>query len=214
MSNEQQRTVLSGGGWPPDSASGPTQLAGSGGTEDRPTPKTIPADDLRAWSPPPAAPPPPPSGPESFPFRPTPGPAATPPPPPPQPAGGQTVLMRTEPEPKIPLAWLVVVEGPGNKRGTTFLLKSETIVGRTYGDCLLGGDATVSSQHAKVRLEPKEGVEGEEIFVLYDLASANGTFVGAKQTYRDEGSRVYRRELQDGDYILLGETTLVFKQVD
>jgi FHA domain len=217
MSNDQRTVgVGSGGGWPPDSESGPTQLAGSGsGMEDRPTPKTIPAEDLGAWPPAPPPPPPPPA-PDVSPFRPTSEPApGGPPPQPAQATGGKTMLMRTEPEPQIPLAWLAVVEGPGGKRGTVFTLKSETILGRAYGDLVLSGDPTVSSQHAKVRLEAKEeSAEGEQIFVVYDLASANGTFVGTKQTYRDEDSRIYRRELMDGDYILVGETTLVFKHID
>ncbi len=206
MGNEQPTVIGSGGAPPSGSDYAPTQLASSGATEDRPTPKSIPTENLGAWPPPPS--------PVSSPFRMTSGPAVAPAPAA-QPAGGQTLLMKTEPEPQIPLAWLAIVEGPGGKRGTVFTLKSETIIGRTYGDFLLSGDPTVSSQHAKIRLEPKEeGEEGEQVFILYDLASANGTYVGTKQTYRDESSRIYRRELKDGDYLLLGESTLVFKQVD
>ncbi len=207
---DDQRTVgmNSGGGWPSDSEYAPTQLGDGGRSQDRPTPPTIPAENMGAWSSPST---PPPSAPSS-PFRSTSEPlggAA-----PSQAGEGKTMLMRTEPEPQIPLAWLAVTDGPGAKRGAVLLLKTETVVGRKYGDFLLGGDPTVSSQHAKVRLEPKEeGAEGDQVFVLYDLASANGTFVGSKETYRDDESRIYRRELKDGDYVLLGETTLVFKQV-
>lgn len=197
-----QRTVGvgGGGGWPPNESAGPTQFGGSS-TEDRPTPRTIPAEDLGVWSP---QPPPPPVGPAA-PFRSTSEPSV--------PAGSQTVLMQTTPEKVIPLAWVAIVEGRGGKRGTVFTLKPETVIGRAYGDFLLSGDPTVSSQHAKIRLEPKEEGEGE-VFVLYDLASANGTYVGTKETFRDESSRVYRHELKDGDYLLLGETALVFKQVE
>lgn len=198
MFNDQRTVGMgAGGGWPPE---GPTQLGGSG-TEDRPTPRTIPTEDLGAWPPPS---PPPPPGPAA-PFRSTSEPTAQ--------AGGQTVLMQTTPEKIIPLAWVAIVEGRGGKRGAVFTLKPETIIGRAYGDFLLSGDPTVSSQHAKIRLEPKEEGEGE-VFVLYDLASANGTYVGTKESVRDESSRIYRRELKDGDYVLLGETMLVFKQVD
>jgi len=117
------------------------------------------------------------------------------------------------PIPQIPLAWLGVVSGPGADRGRTFVLRPETVVGRITGDILLSGDNTVSAQHLKVRLEQKEGgAEDEQVFVLYDLASANGTFVGTRQNYREESSRTYRRELHSGDYILVGETTLVFLQ--
>jgi pSer/pThr/pTyr-binding forkhead associated (FHA) protein len=90
-------------------------------------------------------------------------------------------------------------------------LLPETIIGRNTGDILLSGDPTVSGQHAKVRLEPKEGgVEGEQVFVLYDLASANGTYAGTRENFSDDNSRVYRYELNSGTYILLGETVLTF----
>jgi hypothetical protein len=122
--------------------------------------------------------------------------------------------MGAEPEPTLPLAWLVIVDGPGGKRGTLMPLKAETVVGRTQGTFRLSGDRTVSSQHVRIRLEAGEEIRADEpSFVLYDLNSSNGTFVGTRQTYRDEGSRVYRCELRDGDYLLLGETTLVFKRV-
>ena len=49
--------------------------------------------------------------------------------------------------------------------------------------------------------------------MLFDLASSNGTFAGDKSHYRDPGSRVYRHVLRDGDYLLLGHFTLVFKRV-
>lgn len=194
---DDQRTVTtgSGSGQTPDSAeSAPTQIAGSGGI-GQPVPKPGPPE-IAPFRPP---------------FEPPVGPARVPP----FPAGGETMLMKPELESQIPLAWLAVVEGPGGKRGTIFTLKPETVVGRVQGDYLLSGDRTVSSQHIKIRLEPKEDeAEGKQVFILYDLASANGTYAGTRQTYRDESSRVYRHELKDGDYVLVGETTLVFKQVD
>ena len=54
---------------------------------------------------------------------------------------------------------------------------------------------------------------GDQVYVLYDMASSNGTFAGAKESYKEDASRVYRHVLQDGDYVLIGETTLVFKRV-
>jgi pSer/pThr/pTyr-binding forkhead associated (FHA) protein len=116
------------------------------------------------------------------------------------------------PEASVPLlAWLAVTDGPGAPRGQVFTLQRETLIGRKAGQIVLAGDAYVSGQHAKVRLEPSEGDEEKHVFVLYDLASANGTYAGSRKDYRD--NQVYRHELEDGDFILLGETTLVFKQV-
>ncbi len=185
----------SSGSGPESSEQAKTVMADATGQRD--TPRSLPPQPSPPpWSPPPAPPPPP----QSSPFQPTPGPAPA----------GRTVLM-SAPTPQIPLAWLGVVSGPGVERGRTFVLRAETVVGRAAGEALLSGDNTISSQHAKVRLEPKEGgAEGEQVWVLYDLASANGTFVGTRQTYREDSSRVYRRELHDRDYILVGETTLVF----
>jgi hypothetical protein len=167
------------------------------------TPSTIPIDDLfhePEWPSPAQESTPTPFGapPPMSPEAPQAGPA------------GETVIMR--PEAAAPLlAWLAVAEGPGAPRGQIFALQRETVIGRKAGQILLSGDAFVSGQHAKVRLERSEEDEERLVFVLYDLASANGTFVGDRENYRD--NQVYRHELQDGDFLLLGETTLVFKQV-
>jgi pSer/pThr/pTyr-binding forkhead associated (FHA) protein len=110
------------------------------------------------------------------------------------------------------LAWLAVTEGPGAPRGQVYTLQEETVIGRKVGQILLSNDAYVSGQHAKIRLEYSEADEDKQVFVLYDLASANGTFAGDREDYED--NQVYRHELEDGDFLLLGETTLVFKQVD
>jgi hypothetical protein len=110
----------------------------------------------------------------------------------------------------IPLAWLVVVEGVGGRRGAVKALASETIVGRASGDLILN-DPAISGQHLKIKLEALG--EDEQAFVLYDMASSNGTYVGGRETYQADESRVYRHVLQDGDFILVGKTTLVFKQV-
>jgi pSer/pThr/pTyr-binding forkhead associated (FHA) protein len=171
---------------------------------------------------------------EALPAQPAPAPATPSPPPwppsqaaPPQPkpwpdvarAPAQpaedaeaTVVMK-QPSKSIPLAWLAVISGPGAKPRTLFTLGAETVIGRTKGDFLLKGDPMVSGQHVKIRLEQKPG-DGRQVFVLYDLASANGVYAGNKDNYRNDESRVYRHELADGDYLLLGDTTLVFKQVD
>ncbi len=110
----------------------------------------------------------------------------------------------------IPLAWLAVLEGVGCRRGFVKTLATETIVGRAGGDFILN-DPAISGQHLKIKLETLG--EGEQAFVLYDMASSNGTFVGDRETYQEDKSRVYRHVLQDGDFILVGKTTLVFKQV-
>lgn len=121
-----------------------------------------------------------------------------------------TVMMQAE-RVRIPLAWIAVVEGTSSLVGYVHTLGPETVVGRTAGDLVLGDDPSVSGQHLKIKFEM--GEEEEQEFVLYDLASSNGTFVGDRETYQDDESRIYRHVLHDGDFILVGQTTLVFKRI-
>lgn len=105
------------------------------------------------------------------------------------------------------LAWVAIAEGTGAHVGSLYPLTNPqgTSIGRDgQNNDIVLDDPTVSRQHAKIRLE--EGMrKGELRFYLYDLASANGTFVN--------GRRIQRQLLKDGDQIRLGETTLVFKTV-
>jgi hypothetical protein len=124
---------------------------------------------------------------------------------------GQTMLIAGRPTPVF--AWLVTVDGPNKGEiGKVHTLRADTTtMGRVQGNHIVLGDETCSAQHARIRAEATEGEEAA--FVLYDMGSRNGTFVGDKKTYQDEENRQYRHELQDGEYLLLGETTLVFKRI-
>jgi hypothetical protein len=181
------------------------------------TPPTLPLGDQgqRAWDHPPSP---------GF-VRAAPVGATTPPPfPAPRaPAGpvperqpqaapqGATMLISERPTPVF--AWLVVVDGPDRGTiGTVHTLHPDTTtIGRAAGNHIALRDDTCSAQHARIRVEAKEG-EGP-VYALYDMGSRNGTFIGDKQTYKEEASRKYRHELQDGDHLLVGETTLVFKKL-
>jgi hypothetical protein len=177
------------------------------------TPPTIPLGDqgAKGWAPP-----------QGQPFvRAVPSAGTTPPPFPP--AGGafgpqpppaaqeQTMIISERPTPVF--AWLVQVDGPdrGNIGKVHTLRADTTTIGRAPANHLPLRDETVSSQHARIRVEPRE--DKEPAFVLYDMGSRNGTFVGDRQTYKDEENKKYRHELADGDYLLVGETTLVFKKL-
>ena len=117
-----------------------------------------------------------------------------------------TVLM-TGPAVTV-FAWLAVLDGP--EKGRVHTLKApETLIGRLPNNDVVIPDDTCSGQHLKIRVMPQENDDVR--FLLIDMASRNGVFVGDKETYRDESSRVYRHDLRDGDYLLVGETTLVFK---
>jgi hypothetical protein len=140
-------------------------------------------------------------------------------PPPSAPPAGPTVFpaapqLRMERAPP-PFAWLVVVDAPdrGEIGRTKALQPGRTAIGRSSrkGNHFVLRDESCSSLHAEVRVE--EGGGAGPAFVIYDSGSKNGVSVGDRQSYREEANRIQRHELQDGDYILLGQTTLVFKRI-
>lgn len=146
----------------------------------------------------------------------------TPPPFPPGPGGfgpqqppaagtEQTMIISERPQPVF--AWLVQVDGPDRGAvGRVHTLRPDTTtIGRGQGNHIALRDETVSSQHARIRVEARE--DKAAAYVLYDMGSRNGTFVGDRETYEDEENKKYRHELQDGDFLLIGETTLAFKKL-
>ena len=123
----------------------------------------------------------------------------------------QTMLMSEQPTPVF--SWLVVVDGPARGEiGRVHVLQPHTTtIGRVEGNNVVLHDETSSAQHARIRLEEQK--DAESALVLYDMGSRNGTFIGDRESYREEENRQYRHELKDGDYLLVGETTLVFKKI-
>lgn len=183
----------------------PASRAQLGADQPTPRPGQLPPAFAPAAPPVPPtfSPPPPPAFAPAAPpaFMPAPGPAA---------GRGDAATMIMGARGALTLAWLVVLDGPD--RGRLHQLKAGmTTIGRAPGNDVVLPDNTVSSQHLKIRSDVLEN--GEAQHALIDLASRNGTFAGSKATYRDDNSRVYRHTLRDGDYLLVGETTLVFKCV-
>lgn len=92
-------------------------------------------------------------------------------------------------------AWLYVSSGP--QAGRDFRLGRKTSIGRDTAQCdVILVDKKVSEKHARIQ---REGGE----FVIYDLASLNGTFVN--------GKKMQKQILSDNDEIMVGETRLMFK---
>lgn len=111
-----------------------------------------------------------------------------------RPLDDRTRVLSPAPERPLPLAWLVVMNGP--RAGKAFRLQELNDIGRdSRYNTISVEDPTMSRQHARVRLE-REG------FVIYDLASANGVLVN--------GQREQRRKLENGDRITLGQTVFGF----
>jgi hypothetical protein len=153
----------------------------------------------------PMAPPPPPP-PSPYGQAPPPPPSYAPPPPkssatmmePPraaQKSSSETFVAEDSSEPV--LAYLIVKSG--SRSGTNFPLKKSVIkMGRDPGNDIMVDDKKSSREHAKLKLE-----DGK--FVLYDLASSNGTYVN--------GAKIQNQSLMDGDEVSIGDTVLVFKKI-
>ncbi len=155
----------------------------------------------------PVTPPPPPPGqfvPASSPFQPsTPPPSGKPVSPaggaekpvtPPS-SGGTVIIQRGAAKPKV-LGMLVEKKDSAKRFDID---KPAVTVGRAPGNHLVVDHPTVSRQHATIKLE------GED-YRLYDLGSANGTFV-QDQRVRDPIT------LQDGMVVRFGQAEYIFKRV-
>jgi hypothetical protein len=91
----------------------------------------------------------------------------------------------------------ILVVKSGKRSGSTFPLRKKVInIGRESENEIVVDDNKVSRQHAKIKLE-------DDKFVIYDLASTNGTFVN--------NQKITSISLNDGDEIKIGDTILVFK---
>ena len=93
--------------------------------------------------------------------------------------------------------WLVVTFG--DRKGERFDIRGdEADVGRANDCDVVIDHETVSGRHAKIRNEGGK-------YILYDLASRNGTMLN--------GKKISKAQLRDGDEITLGEMKMVFKSL-
>ncbi len=101
----------------------------------------------------------------------------------------------SKPSTPYPAATLTLTSAEGELRTFT-IAAGVTSIGRSADNQVaLPGDKKASRRHAEIRHE-------EGAFVLHDLGSSNGTFVGQE--------RVSHHVLQAGDDIRIGDTVLVF----
>lgn len=106
----------------------------------------------------------------------------------------ETVQLR-----KQPPAYAYLVVTTTERAGSIHQLNREsTTIGRSGANDIRLDDASVSSEHAKVRFE------GDGEFTLIDLGSQNGAKLN--------GHRTQQHTLRHNDVIELGETRLVFKR--
>lgn len=108
----------------------------------------------------------------------------------PGPEPSEVTRTATSDLPTGPVGQLVLDDG-----STVTLGRGVTVIGREVGEVRLPGD-TVSRRHAEVR----RSAAG---YLLVDLTSKNGTFVG--------GEKVEGHLLEDGDQVGIGEHQLAFR---
>lgn len=101
-------------------------------------------------------------------------------------------------KPKTPI--LYIMDDNQETAEAVRLRGVQTLIGRSRGDILLSNDAHVSDRHAEIRREIKEDTC---TWILNDLKSTNGTYV-----------QIHKRELNEGDCLLLGGKYFRFSKVD
>ncbi len=89
------------------------------------------------------------------------------------------------------------LRGVGKEPNATVRLGARAIVGRDLGCEVVLNDDSVSRKHAELRRTPQGS------YVVVDLGSANGTFVGGRRIARDTS-------LTDGQKVRFGEVELIF----
>jgi len=84
----------------------------------------------------------------------------------------------------------------GPRVGRILMIKDGTVIGRSEGDMILD-DPKVSNPHAKITFE-------DEVFVIWDFGSKNGTYVNGEKIRS-------ATEMKENDTIKIGDTTFVLK---
>ncbi len=113
---------------------------------------------------------------------------------PPAPPAGGTIILQRGPQTQI-MAMLVNRKRPQER----YDVAASTDVGRATTNHIVLNNATISRQHAKIKFERDD-------FWLFDLGSANHSFVNDKQV-------VDPVTLKDGDVVRLGELEFLFKRL-
>ena len=116
-------------------------------------------------------------------------------------AGAKKTRMIVE-DKKMPVAgWLVALNG--KHKGEDFKIREgKTSIGSDPSCDVTMMDEYISGKHATIKFVEKDG---ERIFILSDLDSADGTFLN------DSEEPIAREELVDNDTVTFGQTRMKFK---
>lgn len=91
---------------------------------------------------------------------------------------------------------LLILKGDSKSEKTVYEInRGVTSIGRHEENNIVLSDLSVSGHHAKIRYE-------DDGYFIYDFASTNGT--------RVNGRKVYRKRIQDGDIIQIGQPAFTF----
>lgn len=128
--------------------------------------------------------------------------------PPPQVVATSTLILPSNKEAgevlELPIGVLIIKSE--NKRGSMLAIKEpRCVIGRSTLCNITLNDRTVSDQHSML-IYQASGEDKSFSFVLWDLASSNGTFVN--------GERVTHINLKHNDVVKMGVTEMIFKRLD
>jgi hypothetical protein len=117
------------------------------------------------------------------------------------PRGGQSAVRRgSRSRAQAGRKGFILAITDGRNAGREYFFEREASLGRTDENNVIIIDPGVSRRHARIR-----GSEG--VYAVEDLGSSNGT--------RLNGERLETPEvLRDGDYVQIGETTILFSVLD
>jgi len=99
---------------------------------------------------------------------------------------------------QVPALLAQLTVSTGKQAGKSFPLKTSTTIGREIGDIVLD-DSSISRQHAKIQFD-------KDKYLIENLSSTNPAILNGE---RIEG----KRELKDGDEIIVGLIKLQFKLI-
>ena len=117
-----------------------------------------------------------------------------------RPKGGSTVRRSPKSRSGAGRRGFILTITDGRNAGREYFFENEASLGRTDENNVIIMDPGVSRRHAHIS-------GGEGIFTIEDLGSSNGT--------RLNGERLAASEvLRDGDYLQIGETTMLFSVLD
>ncbi len=115
---------------------------------------------------------------------------------------GKTEVLSVIRSPSSILGFLVIIESPDQNIRLAELEGDAVVIGRSADCDITIRDKSISRQHAQIqRVEQGEPPH----FFIRDLNSGNGVIVNEEE--------IEEHILEDGDFLQLGESDLVFKQI-